>query len=737
MDTYDRADLSARGIAEESTFETILKATLARRSLLGGAAAAMPLLLVGTGALTRPADAAATDLTFEPIAESTADKVRVPEGYRARPIISWGDPLFPGMVPFNINNQTGADQARRFGFNNDMVAVFELSDDNPYARGGFAGTKGETLLMCVNHEYTSGLTMFPDYPMNALGQFTALPTRRQIDAEMEAHGISVILITLEDGRWTYQFSPFNRRITATTRIEISGPVRGDDRMKTDAEPTGTVAYGTLNNCAGGVTPWGTYLSAEENWDQYFNKGDQIADATVKAQHAVYGLSRTKTLTAPSFHRFWETQTEQTPAETAFLKYSRFDLSIATPGHENEPYRFGWIVEVDPYDITGRPAKKRTALGRFKHEAGTCVVAPGNQVVVYSGDDERFEYVYKFVTAGTFDPENPRANMDLLDEGTLYVAKFNDGGTGQWLPLTFAEVEARAPGRFRNQADVLLRCREAGDVMGATPMDRPEDVEAPVDAAFRGNGHVYMVMTNNNLRADPNQITPDLQGLSTLVAPRGRSGFTNGPNPRGGPTLVRNPTTNTAFLSSRETSNVAGHIVEVREAGHDAAALTFRWEILMLAGDPANPLFPDPASGAPQNTDVRGTFTGDRFACPDNIAFDGRNRNHIWIATDGSPSVFPTNDQIVAAEIVDGPKPAKRFLTGPKDCEICGPEFAPDRRTLFCAIQHPGEDGTIVPRVLAGASGDVEVAPTSVWPRGDFPRPSVLAVRRDDGGFIGS
>ena len=672
----DRTDAEAPRNPAAETFESILGQHLARRAVLRGAAT-VPALALSGSVLLGPDDAEARlrlvteadgALNFTSVAENRADQVTVPPGYAANVLIRWGDPLFPGMAAFNVNVQTPEDQARRFGFNTDMIALFPERLGAPARVGGLSYP---SYLMCVNHEYTTATNMFPDFVTGAV------PARNNALTEIEAHGISVVRVQLTNGAWSYdQGSRFNRRITGSTAFAITGPAAGHALLKTPADSTGTRVLGTFNNCAGGFTPWGTYLSAEENFNQYFANGGTIANASIRADHADLGVATGAT------ERRWE------------LYEPRFDLGKAEG--VNEPFRFGYIVEVDPYDPTSTP-KKRTALGRFKHEAAQVALTATNKVVAYTGDDERFEYVYKFVASGTYNASNRDANMNLLDSGTLYAARFNADGTGIWLaldlsnagtgPALAAATYADGSRRFPTQAEIHINTRRAADAVGATPMDRPEDIECRRNESFVGTGKVYVVLTNNSQRA------------VAATAPRGRSSAVDAANPR--------------------RANPAGHIIEITEANNDNAATSFTWRFFLLAGDPTA------AAGA--TTDVQGTFIGDRFGAPDNITFD--NYNNLWIATDGNPNVFPFNDGIYVAPLgtpAGRPVPVKRFLTGPAGCELCGPLLTPDNTTFFCAIQHPGEDAQ-------GVTSNSQ----SKWPNGDYPRPAVVTVRRPDGGRLGS
>jgi uncharacterized protein len=703
-----------RDMSGQETFEDIVEQHLSRRLLLGGAAA-LPLLTM-PGLLPGGSDGAAyaqsAGLTFQSLPETVSrdasgnhvtasDVVTVPPGYRFNVVIKWGDPLFPGVGAFDVNNQTPADARQRFGFNNDMIALFP-------ERFGAPATIGRlpfpSYIMATNHEYVTPPTLFPGVTTN-----TVTDADRQA-VLFEYVGVGIVRIALQNGNWVYdQNSRFNRRITLTTPIDITGPAAGHPKLQTPADPNGRRALGTYNNCAGGFTPWGTYLSAEENFNFIFDHhlGTPVADPTILQDHVDVGAR--PGVVGSEYGR----------------NFPRFNLS--TPEGRNEIYRFGWVVEVDPYNPTSTPAK-RTALGRFKHECATVALTQNDGVVLYSGDDERFEYVYKFIAANRFDRSNPRssANMSLLDSGTIYAARFNADGTGQWLaldinnpatgPLIRASVYANGTPRFPTQADVLINTRRAGDAVGATPMDRPEDVEAPVDASFRGSGRVYFTCTNNSSRT--------ANGLPTNSDAR-RTGS-------GRQIINQTDAANPRRLG-------IGHIIEIIEAGNDHAALTFTWRVFMLAGDPANPngFVPAGRNVAGGSLNVGNTYTGPRFSAPDNVAFD--KLGNLWIATDGSPEILNQNDQILAAptNVPPGqPIPLSRFLTAPNGAECCGPLMTPDNSTMMVAFQHPGEDGA---RVFNN--------PQSTWPDNlpgstipaaqRFPKSAVIAVRRLDGGRIGS
>ncbi|GBD49044.1 PhoX family protein [Methylopila sp. Yamaguchi] len=628
-------------------FQSVLARNIERRSFLIGAAATVPVLMTTTATFApSEAEAAPRRLTFTPIAPSTADEIIVPEGYEHRVLIKWGDALFPGGPAFEQNRQTAESQRVQFGFNCDFVGYFPLDSD-------------DRALLCVNHEYTTGVDMFPNYVPGA--------NKRLADVEIAAHGGSVVEIKRTGSIWNVvQSTQYNRRITGDTLMRISGPASGHPLMKTSEDPTGTKVLGMLNNCSGGKTPWGTWLTCEENFNQYFANNDQVADADIKAAHARYGVS------AGATSRKWE----------AF--YDRYDLTK----EPNEPFRFGWVVEIDPYDPDFRP-RKRTALGRAKHEAATTSLAADGRVVVYTGDDQQFDYVYKFVSAGKYDPNNRRANFDLLDEGVLYVAKFRDNNKGVWIPLTLDHPKLK--GKFADQGELLIKTRLAADLVGATAMDRPEDCQPnPV------NGRVYLTMTNNSRR-------------TSVVADAGSA------------------------LANPRVPNFGGHIIELTESHGDHGATDFRWEVFLLCGNPEIDLKTDEAELTPGLAASATFFAGyadasklGKIASPDNIAFD--NRGNLWITTDGQPGnadIGNPNDAMHVVPTAGAERGyLRQFLSGPKGCEICGPEFATDERTVFCAVQHPGEDGGV---------------PNSIsrWPLGNgLPRPAVVAVRRKDGGEIG-
>lgn len=618
------------------TFESVLAARLSRRSLLKGAAAG--LVMLSPGPLRAPRSARAESAGgFAPVPATTEDRLIVPQGYRHTVVVRWGDPLFADAAAFDPRAQTAAKQVRQFGYDCDFIGYM------PLPQGSTSSGRG---LLGVNHENARSPLMFPGWDGKVETQ-----TREMVEIEVAAHGFTVVEVARGSrGEWTVvKDSPFNRRLTGATPMAIRGPAAGHPLMRTVADSAGTTVLGTLNNCAGGVTPWGTILTGEENIQNYFTgKADEMTDPALRALHGRYGVGT---------------------GRYGWARYhDRFDLKK----DPHEPNRFGWIVEIDPYDPTSMPVK-RTAMGRFIHEGAATILSKDGRAVAYMGDDARFEYLYKFVSAGRYDPKDRAGNMRLLDTGTLYVARFRDDGTGEWLPLAYGVGPLTEASGVRSQAEVVINTRRSADLVGGTKMDRPEDVEAnPV------GGKVYAALTSND-RRKPEQVDK------------------------------ANPRANNKF----------GHIIEMTEDGGDHAGTAFRWEIFVLGGDPKNP---DHRAYYQGHTDVS------PLASPDNFAFEESGR--LWVATDGIEDALGANDGIFALE-TQGPERgrARRFLSSPAGAEVCGPAFTPDGRTLFVAIQHPGW----------GSKVSFE-KPESRWPdnRDDMPpRPSVVAIYREDGGKIGT
>lgn len=593
---FDHDDVPSNPREGAVSLEVLVQRRISRRGLLGGAAGMLTLAPVLSACATSPDRGSSSVFDFPEIERGGGITHVVPDGYRAEVLLRWGDPLFGDAPEFAPTAQSSEAQRRQFGYNCDYIAFFALP-----------GARRRRALICVNHEYTIGSLMFDDY---------ANVTEASCAVERAAHGVSIVEIELVDDVWrVVRDSGFNRRISADTPMALTGPAAGHARLATIDDPTGRAVVGTFNNCAGGKTPWGAYLAAEENINAYFLGA--LPDGHQEAgNHRRFGLP--------------------IPAEMAF-QWGRYDPRFDLARSPNEPNRFGWMVEIDPRDPNAVP-KKRTALGRFKHEGAESVIAPDGRVVLYMGDDQRFEYVYKFVTRGRFSASDPDRNRDLLDEGTLYVARFQENGELEWLPLVYGQGPLIPANGFQSQADVLIETRRAADLLGATPMDRPEDVQPNART-----GRVYIMLTNNTARSATQ---------------------TNAANPR--------------------ASNAAGHIIEIIEPDGDFSATRSRWEVLVLCGDPSQS-----EGGARWNV---ATSPHGWFAAPDNCTIDPRGR--LWVATDGNEATG-ANDGLWAMVTEGAMRGAGRaFFRAPIGAEVCGPCFSDDGRTLFLSVQHPGEGSTI-------------------------------------------
>ncbi len=618
----------------------------ARRVWLRGGLGMAASSLFGPGLLTACASAAqqaanpaslGRAIGFKSVAMAAIDGVVVPEGYRAQVLYRWGDPVgvagqMPAFKPDASN--TAAEQALQAGMHHDGMAFFPLD----------GGTRRGVLAM--NHEYTDDGMLHTD----GVKTWSA----EKAFKSMAAHGVSVIEVEKADSGWKVVTpSRYARRITARTPMRIAGPAAGHAMMKTAADPTGTLVLGTYNNCANGQTPWGTYLTCEENWAGYF-EGPEQPDAHQKR----WGLRKG----GGSYFRWHEAD-------------ERFDATK----HPNEFNRFGWIVEIDPMDPTSTPVK-HTALGRAAHEGAATALTAGGKAVVYMGEDARFEYIYKFVSRDAMKPGGLAANRELLDHGTLYVARFDVGGKGEWLPLVHGQGPLTVANGFANQGEVLIKSRQASDALGATKMDRPE--WTAVDPITK---QVYCTLTNNSDRGKPDRPGADAA------------------NPR--------------------APNTMGQIIRWQEQG-DLDGTKFSWDHLVLAGDPAQ-----------AREGAKGNIRGDIFGSPDGLWIDPRGV--LWIQTDASSSVMGKgdysnlpNNQMLACDPTDPKGAIRRFLVGPTGCEVTGIAMASDLRTLFVNIQHPGESPS--------ERSDPE-APSrfSKWPDGGRPRSATVVITKLDGGVIGT
>ena len=602
-----------------------------------------------------PAQAStASRYVFDELEWGNDETHHVAEGYNADILLRWGDPITADAPEFDVMAQTSAAQLKQFGYNNDYVGFTALTED---------GTRG---LLCVNHEYTNEEVMFPGLGRQDRAGFADM-TKELTDIEMAAHGGTVVEIAQDDsGKWALvRDSKYNRRITPLdTPMTISGPAAGHDRMKTNADPDGMTVIGTVNNCAGGMTPWGTYLMAEENFHGYFwtDKLDaegkpDISEHPEAAQLKRYGV--------PGRWYGWGQH------------HDRWNIDK----EPNEPNRWGWIVEVDPRNPDAAPIK-HTAMGRFRHEGAEATTSKDGHLVVYSGDDNRFDYQYKYVSKGVVNAETSVFGSPLMSDGTLYAARFDADGTVEWLPLVHGKGPLTSENGFASQADVMIDTRIAADLLGATPMDRPEDAQP------RGDGTAYIMLTNNTRR---------------------KAGDENVANPR--------------------ADNAFGHIIEIKEDNADHAATRGTWSILVKCGDPAVT-----DVGAQWNPE---TSENGWFGSPDNCAIDVDGR--LWVSTDQGRSWGKTgkSDGLYAVETEGEARgTSKLFFRCPVGGEMCGPYFHDSGETLFLAVQHPGTDGT---KDLKGFERDSTFEdPATRWP--DFdpampPRPSVVVVTKKGGGKI--
>ncbi len=572
--------------------EVVSRRTVLRGLAAGAAISAMPRLARARG--TTGDEGAERSFDFEPVTLEVADSHRVAKGYRSDVLVRWGDPILPGAPKFDLGKQSPRAQAGQFGHWNDYVTFMPL----PLGSGN--SSHG---LLCVNHEHATGRMMFPGVATRGS------PGENEMAIEMEAVGHSVVEVRRSaSGRWrVVRSSRYGRRTTATTPIEIRGPVRGHRRVRTAQDPAGTRVLGTFANCSGGKTPWGTVLSAEENYEQYF-AGTPAQAGPERRNHERYGIGMSPK--GPTF------------------KWHKLDARFHVGAEPREANRFGWIVEIDPYDPSRTPVK-RTALGRLKHESAAVTLDADGRVVVYSGDDQEFEYLYRFVSHGRYEPGRREANLDLLDSGTLSVARFEPSGRCHWMPLVFGSGPLTPRNGFRDQGDVLIEARRAADLLGPTALDRPEDI-----AVDEKTGRVYVLLTGNPAR------TPSRVDKA---------------NPR-------------AF-------NLSGHVLEIRTkksaGGHHHAGLTNRWEVFSLGGKPEE--------GLPHN--------------PDNAEFDPKGRLWIATDQGKGQHLRGVADALWAFETSGPRRGrGTPFFACPRAAEMCGPAFTPDGRTLFLAVQHPGAYG---------------------------------------------
>lgn len=717
------------------TFDSVLQARLNRRGLLRGSVGTVGTVMLGglgvaacgggdDDVVAAPVVPAATLLAFGAVAKSLADVVSVPAGYTASVIYALGDPL-TASTPAYKNDGTDTDYENRAGDHHDGMEWFGLDASSKPSTSAI-----DRGLLAMNHEATTDEKL-SSFFLHANGGTSTLPRpAAEVDKEVAIHGISVVEVKNTGGKWaSLPASALNFRLTAlSTNIQLNGPARGNALMVTKYSTDGTKARGTLNNCGTGKTPWGTFLSGEENWAGYFTR--KSTDDTARNDKSVVSLKRYGRNAAAASRHGWESAGTDD-------RYARWEISqgagAASADYRNELNTFGYIVEIDAYDKT-KAARKRTSLGRFAHESATFgKPVAGQPLAVYMGDDSRGEYIYKFVSAKAWaaadaNPTDRITTGDTyLDTGKLYVAKFNNDGTGSWIELTttHAAIAGFATYTFTDQADVLVNARLAADAVGATKMDRPEWCSTNV-----ANGEIYFTLTNNSNRAVNSATMPP-----DSANPRVYSDIKNG--------------------SSTQTGNPNGHVLRVKEDSAGNAATSFRWDVYVFGAE---------SSAAPGTVNLS-SLTGDQdFSSPDGLVFSP-STGIMWIQTDDGAFTDVTNCMMLAAlpgTVGDGAKKTlsytktdnstltvdtyvgkaptadklKRFLVGPSGCEITGLCETPDGKALFINIQHPGE--TTLQVNIADPTKY-----TSQWPSnagygaGKRPRSATIVITKNDGGKIGT
>jgi hypothetical protein len=706
----------------------LVAARMSRRQVLRGGVGATTVALLGGVALSAcgggddtPAAPATRVLAldFTAVDKNQNDLVTVPAGYQVSILHALGDPQHFGDTSWAGDGSESADSYnRRIGDGHDGMHYFGLSE-----AGKYEPTRSDRGLLCVNHEYVvAPFVLHPAFSAgyNGVGfaSFVAGTVRvaAEVDKEIAAHGVSITEIkrgSTGTAMTMSRGSRFNRRITSGTTIDFTGPVRGSDLVKTRFSPTGTQTRGTNNNCANGYTPWGTYLTCEENFLNVISRG---GDAALRSAKEVSSLAR---YGLPANRRSPYQWDSVGPAD----EYARFN-STATAASADLDFRntintFGWVVEIDPFNPDSVPAK-RTALGRFNHEgAWPAPAVVGQPIVIYSGDDARNEYIYKYVSTANWDAADLNGGMaagaKYLDNGKLYVAKFNADGTGNWVELSFGVNGLNATNTlyaFADQADVLVNARLAADSVGATKMDRPE-----WGAVHPTLSEVYMTLTNNNAA---NRVDP-----ASAAALTGRQVKPDAANPR--------------WYNDGEgnTANPNGHIIRWKETG----ATAFAWDIYLFGAE----------NDAAADVNLSGLTAVNDFSSPDGACFDPRGV--LWIETDDGAYTDVTNCMLLAAlpgKVGDGgPATAvggtatikganatadnlRRFLVGPKDCEITGFAMTPDAKTMFINVQHPGENSTNQSAGLTSHWPDSQTTAAST----KRPRSATVCVARVNGGEIG-
>lgn len=706
-------------------FRDILEQHISRRSLITKAASgavALTLASTLTGCNDNDDDSGSNNggttpvdpnkkpekLTFTPVAKNLNDIVTVPEGYEANVIYALGDSINPRVGDWDDNNiPTGPSFQFRSGDCHDGMHYFGLNTST----NRFDETVSAQGLLVMNHEYINQTFLHPKGPTKVDGR----RPEDEVIRETNAHGVSVIHIKKDPTTQKVEIvknSIFNRRITASTVMEFAGAAAGSSLLATRFSPAGRQTRGTHNNCGNGYTPWGTYLTTEENFIGYFARS--TTDDTLRTPEEIIALKRYGLKAGSSSRYGWETAIGQVESQDL---YDRWNADVkaaqATQDYRNGPNTFGWMVEIDPFDGRQNPVK-RTSLGRFAHEDSACRAVVGQPLAFYMGDDSRGEYIYKFVSTAVWDTKDINggytAGDKYMNAGKLYVAKFNNDGSGQWIELAYGKNglnESNTTYPFKSQADVVTFARLAADSVGATKMDRPEWCTVnPL------NGEIYVTLTNNSNR--------------------GKDYATDAANPRNYTDLYAG--------TKEQKGNVNGHIIRFKETDDKTTAETFKWDIYLFGAEAA----------MASNINLSGLTDNNDFSSPDGMWFDPRGV--LWIETDDGAYTDVTNCMMLAAlpgqigdggtattsngqQTITGAKVTdatlRRFLVGPKQCEITGIAMTPDYKAIFINVQHPGEDSPSYAK------------PESNWPatqkdpsnKTARPRSATVVITRKDGGVI--
>ena len=704
-------------------FRDILEQAITRRSLITKTASgAVALTLASTltacgsdsdsdSATTTPATDPTklpTKLSFTPVAKNLNDIVTVPEGYEAKVIYALGDSINQYYGAWDDSNvPSGPSFQFRSGDCHDGMSYFGLNTTT----GRYDDSKSDHGLLVLNHEYINQTFLHQTGPTN---KGVGPRPEDEVIREVNAHGVSIIHLKKDSKTQAVEIlknSIFNRRITASTPMTFAGVAAGSTLLSTRFSPSGVKTRGTQNNCGNGYTPWGTYLTAEENFIGYFVRNS--TDDSSRSANEVVALNRYGLKQGAKSRYQWETATGSLEQQDM---YDRWNASVvgasAYVDYRNIPNTFGWIVEIDPFDSRQDPVK-RTSLGRFAHEdCRTSRAIEGQNLAFYMGDDSRGEYIYKFVSDAKWDAKDVNggyaAGDKYMNSGKLYVAKFNADGTGQWIELSTSNsaISGYTTYAFADQADVVTHARIAADAVGATKMDRPEWV-----AVNPNNGEVYVTLTNNSNRGT--NYTTDAANPRNYSDPEGGKG------------------------------NVNGHIIRFREDADTTTATTFKWDIYLFGAE-AQML---------ENVNLSGLTDNNDFSSPDGMWFDPRGV--LWIQTDDGAYTDVTNCMMLAAlpgTMGDGGKATalsgtatqdtfmgakvtdenlRRFLTGPKDCEITGVTMTPDYKAIFINVQHPGEDSTAYNNATSHWPA-TQTDPTNTTAR---PRSATVVITRKDGGVI--